>query len=87
MLMYFLIGLSLVLTGIAGLQFTYLFYIDRIYRERRKYLQLLEKKYALLAESLEAAERRVVEQDERLNSLHPELAGSEDAWAEVIEER
>lgn len=31
MLMYALIGLSLVLVGIVGLQFTYLFWIDRVY--------------------------------------------------------
>lgn len=87
MLMYVLIGLSLVLTGIVGLQFTYLFYVDRVYRERRKYLQTLEKKHTKLLVRLERAERRLAEQDELLNSLHPELAGPEDAWAEVIEER
>ncbi len=87
MLMYALIGLSLVLVGIVGLQFTYLFYIDRIYKERRKYLQTLERKHARLVGQLETAERRITEQDELLNSLHPELAAADDGWAEVIEER
>lgn len=87
MLMYALIGLSMVLVGIVGLQFTYLFYIDRIYKERRKYLQTLEKKHAKLAGELETAKRRIAEQDDLLNSLHPELAGADDGWAEVLEER
>lgn len=85
--MYFLIGLSLVLVDIVGLQFSYLFYVDRLYRERKKYLQSLEQKYTRLTERLAEAERRVAEQDELLETLRPELAGSEDAWAEVIEER
>jgi 16S rRNA C1402 (ribose-2'-O) methylase RsmI len=85
--MYALICLSLVLVGIVGLQFTYLFYIDRIYKERRKYLQTLENKHAKLVSQLETAERRIAQQDDLLNSLHPELAGADDGWAEVIEER
>lgn len=87
MLMYFLIGLSLVLTGIAGLQFTYLFYIDRIYRERQKYLQTLEKRCTRLTERLEEAEHRVAEQDELIASVCPEMSKKDEAWADVIEER
>ena len=80
MLMFLLIGLSLILTGIVGLQFTYLFYVDRIYRERRKYLHALEKKCARLTERLEAAEKQIAE-------LHPELGKEDEAWADVIEDR
>lgn len=83
MLMYFLIGLSLVLIGIVGLQFSYMFYIERIYRERRTYLRDLELKHARLTERLKAAERRITEQDELLGTVLAE----EDAWADVIEER
>src|SRR5437588_448648 len=42
MFLYALIGLVLVLVGIAGLQFTYLFYVDRLYRERQKYILTVE---------------------------------------------
>lgn len=76
MLMYALIGLSLVLVGVAGLQFAYLFYVDRIFRERQKYLQDLEQRYR-------AAKQRIAEQDELLAANYVE----KEDWAEVIEER
>lgn len=76
MLMYVLIGLCLVLVGVTGLQFTYLAYVDRLNRERRKYLQALESKYAVLSERLAKAEHRLAEQAESVES-----------WAEVIEDR
>lgn len=79
MLMYALIGLSLVLTGVAGLQFMYLFYVDRVYRERCDYLKSLEKKYACLTAQLEAAEHRVAQQNELLGVV-------DEPWADVIGE-
>ncbi len=87
MLMYLLIGLSLVLVGIVGLQFSYLFYVDRIYRERKAYLRSLEQRYAKLAARLETAERRVAEQNDLLEMIYPELGKDEEAWADVIEDR
>lgn len=84
MLMYALIGLSLVLVGIVGLQFTYLFWIDRVYRERRKYLKDLENRYAELSSRLRSAEIQVAEQAELLKTLGYREA---EAWADVIEER
>ena len=86
MLMYALIGLSLVLVGIVGLQFTYLFWIDRIYRERQKYLRDLEHRNALLVDRLGAAERRVAEKDDLRETIHPEVGIEDEIWAEVIEE-
>ncbi len=87
MLMYFLIGLSLVLVGIVGLQFSYMFYVDRMYRERRSYLRSLEKKYARLKDRLAAAEQRVAEQNELLETMYPDLGKEDEVWADVIEER
>jgi hypothetical protein len=82
--MYFLIGLCLVLIGVVGLQFTYLFYVDRLNRERRKYLTVLEHRCSDLAARLGETERRIAEQDELLEAVY---ANKEDeAWAEVIEE-
>lgn len=86
MLMYALIGLSLVLVGIVGLQFTYLFYVDRIYRERKKYLSAVEQKCADLTARLDAAEHRIAGQRELLNAAYPDIAMEDEAWAEVIEE-
>ncbi|CAN5384836.1 hypothetical protein BH10ACI3_BH10ACI3_29000 [soil metagenome] len=87
MLIYALIGLSLVLTGIAGLQFSYMFYIERLYRDRQAYLRDLEKRHARLQERLEAAEIRIAEQDELIEATYPDLAMDEEAWADVIEDR
>jgi hypothetical protein len=85
MLMYVLIGLCLVLVGVAGLQFTYLAYADRMNGERRKYLKALEHKYIELARRLADAEQKLVEQQHLLDAAYPDL--SEEGWAEVIEDR
>lgn len=83
--MFGLICLAFVLVGVVGLQFAYLFYIEHIYRERRKYLHDLEKRHADLKYRLEAAEKRVAMQDELLAAADPEMLKED--WAEVIEER
>lgn len=87
MLMYLLIGLSFVLVGIVGLQFSYLFYADRMFRERKAYLRDLERKYARLTQRLEAAERRIAEQNDLLADIYPDLGQEEEVWADVIEDR
>jgi hypothetical protein len=87
MFMFALIGLSLVLLGIAGLQFSYLFYIERLYRERQKYVQMLEHKNARLGDDLDAAEARIREQSELIASMCPESIVEDEAWADVIEDR
>ncbi len=91
MLMYTLIGLCLVLTGIAGLQFTYMFWVERLYIERRKHSRQLEHQCSDLTKRLETAERRVAKQSDLLKTIHPNFGpdfGKEDeAWADVIEER
>jgi len=81
MLMYALIGLCLILLGIVGLQFTYLFYVDRMYNQRRAYLHDLERRLADLKARLAKAEARLAETDEILGFERDET------WAEVIEER
>ncbi len=55
MLMYTLICLLFVLIGITGFQFAYMFYFDRIDRERKKHVRSLEKRAARLALRLERA--------------------------------
>ena len=87
MLIFVLIGLSLVLAGLAGLQFTYLFYADRLNRERRKHVKQVERRCARLAAQLEAAEARISEQNELLEAAYPGITRADEAWAEVIEDR
>lgn len=83
---YVLIVLMLVLVGVAGLQFTYLFYADRLDRERRNYLRALERTAKELRSRLEAAEEKIAEQEALLEKFVPEYIGDEDTWSEVIEE-
>ena len=87
MLVFVLIGLSLVLLGIVGLQFTYMFYVERMYNERRKHMQALEHKAEHLTEQLEAAKDQLASQDELIRTAYPELRRDEEMWAEVIDER
>ena len=57
-----------------------MFYIDRVYRERRKYIQTLERKCSGLEEKLKKAERRLAEQDKILSALDKD----DEVWADVI---
>ena len=83
--MYALICLSLALLGIAGLQFTYLFYLDRVDKERKKLIHQLEVECRRLSTRLADAEARVAEQDLLLNKLLVET--NDEMWADIIEER
>lgn len=85
MLMYALICLSLALVGIAGLQFTYLFYLDRVDKERKKLIHKLEADCRRLASRLAEAEAKVAEQDLLLNKVF--LDSGDEAWADIIEDR
>ena len=82
MLMYALIGLCLVLVGVAGLQFMYLFHIERLYKQRRDHMHQLERRCADLTARLEAAERRMA--DNEVAAMTRQL---DDSWADVIEDR
>jgi len=79
--MYALIGLCLVLLGIAGLQFTYLFHIERLYKQRRLHMHKLERRCFALSKRLEVAELYITDRDTPVESVQPE-----DSWADVIEE-
>lgn len=81
MLSYILIGLSLSLFGLAGLQFFYLNYLERIDRSRKNHLRELEHYRRHLEHKLEEAENRIAEQDKILESYIEE----EETWAEVLE--
>ena len=88
MMMYVLIGLCLVLTGLAGLQFSYLFYMDRMVRERKRYTAGLEARYARLRDELAATQEKLEEREALLMDHCPELLEADDeSWAEVIEDR
>ena len=87
MLVVALIGLSFVLIGIVGLQFSYMFYLDRLHIERKKHLNELERKCDQLSERLEQAELRLAEQDRLLETAYPDLRKDDEVWADVLEDR
>lgn len=84
MMLYILICLCLALAGIAGMQFLYMVYLDRIDQERRKSINELERRNKFLAESLEEADLKIVEQNKVIQGSWEE---TEDIWADVIDER
>ncbi len=86
MLLYVLIGLCLSLAGIAGLQLMYMFYLDRIDRERKKRVHELEIECRRLSTRLTEAESEIKVKDGMLAVAYPELE-HEDAWADVLDER
>jgi 16S rRNA C1402 (ribose-2'-O) methylase RsmI len=88
MMMYVLIVLSLSLVGVAGLQFFYLAYLERIERERKIRLVELEHKCRYLTARLKDAERRIAEQNELIDAIYDEDEIEDDeVWADVIEDR
>ncbi len=84
---YVLIGLSLSLAGIAGLQFFYLIYLERIDREQKKRIHELERHSKHLSKRLCQAEQQIAEQDEIMESIFDEFDDDEEVWADVIEDR
>lgn len=90
MMWYVLICLCLSLAGVAGLQFFYLAYLERIDRERKKRLGELERHIKYLTHRLKDAERQVTEQHKLLEAAYQEFDDEdedEEVWADVIEER
>lgn len=87
MLSIVLIGLSLVLVGVVGLQFTYMFYLDRVHRERKKHIRDLERKCSDLTLRLEEVEFQLAEQDKLLETAYPGIRKDDEVWADVIEDR
>jgi hypothetical protein len=86
MLLYVLIGLCLSLAGIAALQLMYMFYLDRIDRERKKRIHELEIECRRLGARLGQMEGEMKMKEAMLAMAYPEFE-DEEAWADVIEDR
>jgi uncharacterized membrane protein len=84
---YVLIGLSLSLAAVAGLQFFYMIYLERIDREQKKRIHELERHSKHLSKRLSQAEQQIAEQDEILENILDEFEDDEEVWADVIEDR
>lgn len=86
-MLYFLIGVALSLAGLAGLEFFYLVYLERIGKEYKKRINELENHNKYLTYRLHDAEQEIVEQNELLEALYEDAETEEDVWADVIDER
>lgn len=88
MLYYALICLALALTGVAGLQMSYMFYLDRLDQDRKKRLRMLERRCKTLTLRLEQAERRIEEQEDLLRTAYFDDDNDDaEVWADVIDDR
>lgn len=87
MMLYVLIGLSLSLLGVAGLQFFYLIYLERIDREQKKRIHELERHCRFLTTRVNETERKIAEQNDLLENIFDEIDEEEEVWADVIEDR
>ncbi len=84
---YVLIGLSLSLVSVAGLQFFYMAYLERLDREHKKHIRELERHTKYLTKKLQDAESRIAEQKNLLESFFDEFEDEDEVWADVIEDR
>ena len=88
MTIYILIGLSLALAGVAGLQFFYMVYLERIDREQKKRIHELESHCKYLSYRLQDAEQQISDQNDMLENFFDDFADEEEeVWADVIEDR
>ncbi len=87
MMWYILIGLSLSLACVAGLQFFYMLYLERISNERKKRIYELERYLEQIAKRLSEAEQQIADQNDILEKMFEENVEEEEIWADVIEDR
>ena len=87
MMWYVLIGLSLSLACVAGLQFFYMLYLERISNERKKRIYELERYSRQITRRLSDAEQQIADQNDLLEKMFEENEEEEEIWADVIEDR
>jgi hypothetical protein len=83
-LYYVLICLCLVLTGIAGLQLAYMFYLDRLDKDRKRRLRQLERRARSLELRLDEAHAKLEAQDAMLEAAYGPQ--EDEVWADVIDD-
>ena len=73
------------LAGVAGLQFFYLAYLERVTNEHKRRIRELEHHCKNLSHKLHNAELQINEQTELIDSFYGEEP-KEEVWADVIED-
>ena len=88
---YFLIGVVVVLAGVAALQLFYMGYLERLGKDHRRRISELEKHCAHLSRRLHDAEDNIAQQAGVIQSMEnydddEPIQEDEEIWADVIEE-
>jgi len=88
---YFLIGVVVVLAGVAALQLFYMGYLERLGKQHRRRITELEKHCAHLSRRLNDAEDNLAHQAEIIQALEyyeedEVIVEEEEVWADVIED-
>ncbi len=86
MTIYVLIGLALSLAGVAGLQFFYMIYLERMDKDQKKRLRHLEMQCSYLTRKLKNAEAQIADQTKIIESVFDDFEEETEIWADVIEE-
>jgi 16S rRNA C1402 (ribose-2'-O) methylase RsmI len=79
---YIVICLALALAGVAGLQFFYLAYLEKINSHHRRRLAELERRCERLAYRLHEAEQKLNDYQDIITTEPAE----EEIWAEIIDD-
>lgn len=87
MAIYVLICISLSLAGVAGLQFFYLAYLERMDKEIRRNLREAERQNRHLRERLFNTELQIAQQAKLIETTYEDYGDEEEIWADVIEDR
>lgn len=92
MLVYVLICLCLSLAGVAGLQFFYMAYLEKVERQHKKRIAELERHCKYLNKRLKETEQQLADQTEILETFYVDLEveeedDDEEIWADVIDEK
>ncbi|KXK04206.1 MAG: hypothetical protein UZ17_ACD001000901 [Acidobacteria bacterium OLB17] len=87
MFTYVLIGLLFVLAGVVGLQLTFMFYIERLYKMRVEHTKQLERDARHLRDKIEFLERNLAERNSLLERHGIEVEAADEAWADIIDDR
>lgn len=86
-MLYVLICLCLSLAGVAGLQFFYMAYLERLDNEHKKRIAVLERRVKTLNLRLAETESSLSAQNEMLEPAFLDGHHEDEVWADVLEER
>ena len=84
-MLYVVICLAMSMAAVAGLQFFYLAYIEKVMRQHKRRVGELERQNRVLYHRWQDAERTLTG-FQNLEAEAVEIIEEEDVWAEIIED-